>query len=194
MRHVKAGTLDLTASTMFIKCVEMHAHVGACARELNRTFPFGSGKLNAGSAVETLLRTLHGMHSLWAKKEDLNPADLASYRQLTERFGALWSASGWKVSTWVHWTVRHSVAIADLHHNFYVFSSIPTERRNVEFKLDLKHCFKGYKISKPYACAFGFGRVLDLAGLDAGLQLYLARRRGEKRVMSDHPPYDHDSD
>ena len=81
MRHVKAGTLDLTASTMFIKCVEMHAHVGACARELNRTFPFGSGKLNAGSAVETLLRTLHGMHSLWAKKEDLNPADLASYRQ-----------------------------------------------------------------------------------------------------------------
>ena len=32
-----------------------------------------------------------------------------------------------------------------------------------------ENCFKGYAISEPYTCAFGFGKVLDLAGLDAGL-------------------------
>ena len=36
-----------------------------------------------------------------------------------------------------------------------MFSSIPTERRNVEFKLDVTHCFKGWKITKPWACCFG---------------------------------------
>ena len=42
-----------------------------------------------------------------------------------------------KVSTWVHWLVRHSVLLSKTHRSFYLFSSIPTERRNVEFKLDV---------------------------------------------------------
>ena len=64
---------------------------------------------------------------------------------------------------------------------FTFFSSIPTERRNVEFKLDATHCYKGWKISRPYACTFGFAHVLDLSALDVGLFLYMARRRGQKR-------------
>ena len=70
-------------------------------------------------------------------------SDLQKYTQLTTLFGDIWCATGWKVSTWVHWTVRHSSALANLHRNFYVFSSIPTERRNVEFKLDVTHAYKG---------------------------------------------------
>ena len=69
-------------------------------------------------------------------------SDLQVYLQLTTRFGDIWRATGWKVSTWVHWTIRHSAALAHLHRNIYVFSSIPTERRNVEFKLDVTHCYK----------------------------------------------------
>ena len=53
---------------------------------------------------------------------------------------------------------------------------------NVEFKLDVTHCYKGWKISRPYACSFGFAHVLNLAALDVGLLLYLSRRRGHKRV------------
>ena len=43
--------------------------------------------------------------------------DRSRYRFLATRFGDLWKATGWKVSTWVHWIVRHSSALVDLHHN-----------------------------------------------------------------------------
>jgi hypothetical protein len=90
--------------------------------------------------------------------------------------GLVWSGLGWKVSTWVHWVVCHSHALADLHHNFYLYSSIPTERRNVEFKLDVNHCFKGWKLSQPQASTRGFALVLELAALDVGLLLEEARQ------------------
>lgn len=42
-------------------------------------------------------------------------------------------------------------------------------------------CFKGYKLSRPYASVLGFAHVLDLSTLDKGLVLYSAAVRGEKR-------------
>lgn len=103
------------------------------------------------------------------------------YRALANHLGEIWGALGWKVSTWVHWTVCHSSALADLHLNFYLFSSIPTERRNVEFKLDVTHCFKGWKLSRPQASLRGFALVLELAALDKGLLLEAARKGGVKK-------------
>ena len=85
----------------------------------------------------------------------------------------------------MHWVVRHSHALGKLHRNFYLFSSIPTERRNVEFKLDITHCFKGWKLSRPHACVRGFAHVLDLSALDVGLLLHEARKRGQKRALPD---------
>jgi hypothetical protein len=61
-----------------------------------------------------------------------------------------------------------------------MFSSIPTERRNVEFKLDVTHCFKGWKLSQPQASTRGFALVLELAALDTGLLLEAARKGGEQ--------------
>jgi hypothetical protein len=61
-----------------------------------------------------------------------------------------------------------------------MFSSIPTERRNVEFKLDVTHCFKGWKLSRPQASTRGFALVLELAALDSGLLLEAARKGGGK--------------
>ena len=141
--------------------------------------PFG--EINFAAALGGLLRSLHGLYSLWRLKTNFSPSDLALYRSHATRFGCLWKGLGWKVSTWVHWVVCHSPQFADLHHNFYLFSSIPTERRNVEFKLDVTHCFKGWKLSKPAACKFGFGLVLNLSALDAGLLLHSAQSRGVKR-------------
>ena len=97
------------------------------------------------------------------------------YLRLATQFGEMWGALQWKVSTWVHWVVRHSHALATRHLTFYLFSSIPTERRNVEFKLDLTHCFKGWKLSRPQASVRGFALVLELAALDTGLLLEGAR-------------------
>ena len=92
----------------------------------------------------------------------------------------MWLALGWKVSTWVHWLVCHSHALACRHRNIYMFSSIPTERRNVEFKLDVTHCFKGWKFSQPQASTRSFALVLGLAALDCGLLLEAARKAGGK--------------
>jgi hypothetical protein len=180
-RKTKLGTLDLTASTLFINNIAMHARVGQCARAINRIFPFRHGRINMGAAVEFLFRTMHSIYKFWRQLTPFTPEDIEKYRALTFNLGDMWRTLGWRVSTWVHWTVRHSAALADLHHNFYLFSSIPTERRNVEFKMDVSHCFKGWKLSKPAASMFGFGHVLSLAALDCGLALYAARHRGKKR-------------
>jgi hypothetical protein len=125
------------------------------------------------------------LYCQWREKLLLTHDQLKEYHQFATNFGKIWKALGWKVFTWVHWVVRHSSALADLHKNFFVFSSIPTERRNVEFKLDVKHCFKGWKISDPKKCKFGFAVVLNLSALDKGLMLYDARRRGKKRERDD---------
>lgn len=82
----------------------------------------------------------------------------------------------------MHWVVCHSHALATRHLNIYLYSSIPTERRNVEFKLDVTHCFKGWKLSRPQASTRGFALVLELAALDAGLLLEAARKgRGKDK-------------
>ena len=141
--------------------------------------------MNYAAAFGSLLRSLHGLHNFWRQKTPLSPADVASYRVLATRFGRVWHGLQWKPGTWVHWVVRHSPYLADRHRNFYVFSSIPTERRNVEFKLDLTHCFKAWKLSDPSASVNGFGHCLNLSALDAGLFLHDALKRGVKRGEKD---------
>lgn len=185
-RHTKEGTLDLTASTLFITHIESHGRLVQCARDAPRIILFGNGKLSIANAMAILLRTLHSLHAFWRQKKNLTPVDIQNYHALASRFGSLWRALGWKVSTWVHWVVRHSAALAALHQNFYLFSSIPTERRNVEFKMDVTHCYKGWKISRPHASRSGFAHVLNLSALDVGLLLYFARHRGRKRGPVDN--------
>ena len=184
----KAGSVDLTEATIFVQSLELHARIVLCARQADKMLSLGEGRqLNYGAATELLLRTLHGLHNLWRKMDNFAQHDCWAYKELTVRFGKLWKAFGWKVTTWVHWTVRHSAAYANLHKNFYKFSSIPTERRNVEFKMDVTHCYKGWKISRPYACKFGFAHVLNLSALDNCILLQGVRRRpsgrGRKRPV-----------
>jgi hypothetical protein len=47
------------------------------------------------------------------------------------------------------------------------------------------HCYKGWKISRPAACTIGFAYVLNLAALDIGIELYNARRRGNKHLLGE---------
>ena len=141
--------------------------------------------LNMGAAVEVVVRRLHGIYALWRKPQSFTKEDKENYAALASDFGAMWGALGWKVSTWVHWTARHSSELARLHEIFYLFSSIPTERKNCEFKLDIAHCFKGWKISRPYSSKFCYGHVLELAALDCGIALYMARNRGQKRALEE---------
>ena len=195
-RLTKEGTLDLTASTLFVRDTVLHAEIVNACKGVHFPVSGPFGPVNFASAITILLRnipflilkkgmkpSLCTLHTLWRQKEPFTPLDCANYRTAAKNFGLIWAGLGWKVSTWVHWTVCHSPALAELHKNFFCFSSIPTERRNVEFKLDIRHCFKGYKVSNPSApaCRLGFAHVLSLSALDAGLCLHDAQRRGNKR-------------
>ena len=52
-----------------------------------------------------------------------------------------------------------------------MFSSIPVERRNVRFKMDLRHCFLGFALCTPHLALRGLGHVVNMLALDQGLLL-----------------------
>ena len=75
-RRTKAGTLDLTASTLFVRDIEKHAKICEYARSLNKLIPFRHGQINLGVALQMLLKSLHGLHALWRQKTYLTSDDL----------------------------------------------------------------------------------------------------------------------
>ena len=74
------------------------------------------------------------------------------YASMVTQFTKAWGALGWNVPVWVRWVVCHSGAHLQRWGNFIKFSSIPTEWRNKSFKMDIRHCFQGWKLSKPSLC------------------------------------------
>lgn len=75
-RRTKAGTLDLTSATLFVRDVPKHALICEYARKMNILIPYRQTQINLGVALGMLLRALHGLHALWCQKTQLTPADL----------------------------------------------------------------------------------------------------------------------
>lgn len=75
-RRTKPGTLDLTASTLFVGAVEKHALICAYARELQKLIPFRHAHINLGTALEMFLTALFGLHRLWRQTTCFSPSDL----------------------------------------------------------------------------------------------------------------------
>ena len=104
-----------------------------------------------------MLLSLWYMEKCWSNnKIGLTNKEVDSYRPAVGQFANDWCALQWQPTVWVHWTCVHSGWFAAEYRNFYIFSSIPTERRNVEFNMDIRHSFLGYKISHPYFSARAF--------------------------------------
>ena len=161
-KSLKQLEFDLTASRLFIDNVASHYVVVRIVDSLDKKYKVGQSTLGLGPAIELLFRCLYTIHRLWRQKSYFSDTDLFDYTSSVSKFGWVWSTLQWnmgdfykyffhlffsfvfnnhpckKVSTWVHWLVRHSVLLAKTHRSFYLFSSIPTERRNVEFKLDVR--------------------------------------------------------
>ena len=114
------------------------------------------------------------MEKCWSNKTGLTNRGVESYRGAVGQFANDWCALQWQPTVWVHWTCVHSGWFAVEYRNFYIFSSIPTERRNVGFKMDIRHSFLGYKISCPYLSARAFTHVLELDALEVGLPMWHA--------------------
>ena len=73
---------------------------------------------------------------------------------------------------WVHSVVCRNGAHLQRWGNFIKFSSIPTEWRNKSFKMDIRHCFQGWKLSKPYVTRWGVRHSPHLDALDWGIRLW----------------------
>ena len=139
------------------------------------------------------------MHSLWRNKPLLTDVQLISYQDALADFASTeptnvnikeffvrllkyqplnyivglrtaWRSLQWKASVWVHWVVCHSSFFR--YRNLYCFSSIPTERRHSLFKMDLRHCYLGYSMSRPHLARRGLLHVVNMHALDLGLELY----------------------
>lgn len=75
-RRTSAGTLDLTASTLFIRDIDKHGKICEYARKLNKLIPYRKTQINLGAALQMMLRALHGLYTLWRQKTPLTPDDL----------------------------------------------------------------------------------------------------------------------
>lgn len=85
-RPTKPGTLDLTASTLFVGAFERHAAISNYARSLNKLFPFGNGNINLGAILHLFFRTLHGLHNLWRQKTNLTVQDRSKHGLNVKKF------------------------------------------------------------------------------------------------------------
>ena len=145
-RPAKPGTLDLTSARLFIESHERHANLAAgiarCCPALSVNLPDGRS-ISFSMAIRVLLQHLCVMHGIWRVKFLLDLATIDKYADSVRTFGMVWEGLNWKSTVWVHWVVRHSLFYITKYRNMYRFSSIPTERRNVLFKRDRRHCFLG---------------------------------------------------
>lgn len=78
-RHTKMGNLDLDASTLFVQNIALHGRIGDIFRQMNKKVAFGDSFINIGAAIQALLQTLHGLHSLWRQKSLLCKAPWKSF-------------------------------------------------------------------------------------------------------------------
>jgi hypothetical protein len=178
-RPTKIGTLSLTTARLLCEQIHYGVAIVDLVREASTVYwvEMNGTRVKVWVPVAAIFRSLFLLHRGWRTKTPFTDAEVRTYVGAVEQFGHAWKALGWTVPTWVHWTIRHSALVAKTWRNFYVFSSIPTERRHQEFKMDVRHCFQGWKLSKPYLTWRGLVHVLRLAALDVGLQQWAMRRR-----------------
>lgn len=184
-RPTKVGSFDLTSARLFLERIEIHAEfVAVLAKCLPSVRVAVSGVQVAYAIVmQRMLAALWYIQKTWRLKENFSDVKVAGYHRAVCEFATLWKALQWKPTVWIHWVVHHSPFFARTLRNFYFFSSIPVERRNVEFKLDVRHCFQGWKLSRPYLTWRALQHVLELGALDVGLQIEAARIARRKEAQ-----------
>ena len=112
---------------------------------------------------------MHTLHSLWRQKAPLTSAELTQHRECARIMGDAWVRMKFKSATWIHWVVAHSTYFATRYKSIYLFSSIPTERKNVPFKRDLRHCYRGGALTTPMLTRNGLAHTVNMNALDIGL-------------------------
>ena len=135
----------------------------------------------------------------------LSDAALAAAKEVQQTFAEEWKKTGRVPGTWVHWAACHSRVFLSQYRSLYIFSTIPTEKKNSAFKLDLGHLFRGWSITRPIYTRRGLLHLVNSHALDLGLLLRRAQREGREiqlkkrrrmpsaegeQLMTTPPPHD----
>ena len=176
-RSTKEGKFDLAGGRLFARDQVNYAKVVQLIQQHlgpQECVVVGGSSIPLHAVLPRMVLSLWYMEKCWSNKIGLTNEEVESYRRAVGQFANDWCALQWQPIVWVHSTCVHCGWFGAEYRNFYIFCSIPTERRNVEFKMDMRHLFLGYEISRPYFSARAFTRVLDLHALDAGLRMWHA--------------------
>ena len=171
-RRAKEHTFDLTMALAFMAKPVWHGEMINVVKHYMPDVVSPAGPY-IWVVVHTLLRQFATIHHFWRQKSYFNEPEVLCYCKAVEQFATGWGDLGWKVSTWVHWTCAHSPFFAKKYRNFYIFSSIPSEKKNSPFKRDLHNSCKGWALLHPRLSIFSMGHVVNMSNLDLGL---LARK------------------
>jgi hypothetical protein len=170
------GTLDIGATQFFLSHQSFGDKVAEAVKGGGHKVQLEAGA--PGLAIDMVVRTLFlvlcQMAQVWKKVGTLTMEDVAWYSQRVVSFSKIWKALGWSVPVWTHWVIRHSSWVARQWRTFSLFSTIPLEFRNGPFKMDIRHCFQGWKLGKPYLTRGGLKVAIGLDGLDWGLDWWEA--------------------
>jgi hypothetical protein len=183
-RPSKAHELDIDGALLFLRSPDLGAKLFKIARD----YCPGVRVMHQGTwwpawqVVAVITGALSRMFSVWNQKTRVTPGVLGAYLEDATRMGTGWRDLGWKGTLWVHWATAHSHHLLQTWGTLYFFSSIPTERRHPSFKMDLRHCFHGWKLTCPAFSQRGLLCALHLDALDMGLRLNraLVRAAGGK--------------
>ena len=110
----------------------------------------------------------------------LSDAALVAAKEVQQTFAQEWKKTCWVPGTWVHWAACHLGVFLSRYRSLYMFSTIPNEKKNSAFKLDLGHLFRGWSITRPIYTRRGLLHLVNNHALDLGLLLRRAQREGRE--------------
>ena len=178
----KDHTIDITTSLLLLRDGQLQQQLLDCvsASAMGSVQWDGSSRwLPVHCVVKLLVDALVFLNAVWRQRERVTAEVCRVYQDRVYVVAAVWRTFKWTVPTWVHWIFCHSTAVLKRWGGLSKFSSIPSEFRNQGFKMDVRHCYQGWKLSKPYMTTWGLKQCIQLDALDWGLRRYFGERYGE---------------
>ena len=175
----KEHTLDIDASRLFLKhmsCTPSWCALLQCIVPILFRGRATCGWLRTSAVLHHMLQACYYMQKIWRHVGPVPMDQRQRYACMVAQFTRAWKALGRSVAVWVHWVVCHSGAHLQRRGNFMKFSPMPTEWRNKSFKMYIRHCFQGRKLSKPYVTRWGLRHSLHLYALDWGICLWFGEK------------------
>ncbi len=173
-RPTKQGAVDLTGGKLFLSDPGHHTNLVNIVEKYgteNLVVWDGGRMVKYHAIIRMLLRSIHAIHQFWNQRQILSTPQLTFYVDAVDLLRKTWTSLGWKPTVWVHWICAHSTFYMATYRSISTFSSIPTEHRHQNFKMDLRHAFEGWKFKNPLLTQRWLSRVVQLDALDQGLRI-----------------------